>query len=143
MVFGPPMGRRLLRCQIENQNWQFTVSRLQKFVRVVTNTGQTDKMRVNTVEAARLLGIKPTRLRLLLRQGKIKAPPIAFDRKTNSTSRLVHASGRRINQQRQVAPSPLHWESQSRSDSQRSRVCVSYVRHRALLLPEPYRRSWS
>jgi len=82
------MGRRLLRCQIENQNWQFTVSRLQKFVRVVTNTGQTDKMRVNTVEAARLLGVKPTRLRLLLRQGKIEAPPITFDRKTNSNSRM-------------------------------------------------------
>jgi len=45
-------------------------------------------MRVNTVEAAKLLGIKPTRLRLLLRQGKIKAPPITFNRKTNSTGRM-------------------------------------------------------
>ena len=34
-------------------------------------------------------------------------------------------------------------KGQSRSVSQRSRVCESYVRHRALLLSEPYWCSWS
>jgi hypothetical protein len=47
-----------------------------------------DKMKINTLEAAKVLGIKPTRLRLLLRQGKIKAPPIIFDPNTNSTGRI-------------------------------------------------------
>jgi hypothetical protein len=46
------------------------------------------KMRINTQEAARVLGIKPTMLRLLMRQGKIKAPPIVFDPETNSTGRM-------------------------------------------------------
>jgi hypothetical protein len=45
-------------------------------------------MRINTQEAARVLGIKPTMLRLLMRQGKIKAPPIVFDPETNSTGRM-------------------------------------------------------
>ena len=45
-------------------------------------------MRINTQEAAKVLGIKPTMLRLLMRQGKIKAPPIIFDSKTNSTGRM-------------------------------------------------------
>ena len=45
-------------------------------------------MKVTTLEAAKLLGIKPTQLRLLLRRGKIKAPPIIFDSKTNSTGRM-------------------------------------------------------
>jgi hypothetical protein len=46
------------------------------------------KMRVNTQEAAKLLGIELTTLRLLMRKGKIKAPPIAFDCKRNSTGRM-------------------------------------------------------
>jgi DNA-binding transcriptional MerR regulator len=45
-------------------------------------------MRINTQEAAKVLGIKPTMLRLLMRQGKIKAPPIVFDSETNSTRRM-------------------------------------------------------
>jgi hypothetical protein len=45
-------------------------------------------MRINTQEAARVLGIKPTMLRLLMRQGKIKAPPIVFDSETKSTRRM-------------------------------------------------------
>jgi hypothetical protein len=45
-------------------------------------------MRINTQEAAKVLGIKPTILRLLLRQGKIKAQPIVFDSETNSTGRM-------------------------------------------------------
>jgi hypothetical protein len=45
-------------------------------------------MKVTTIGAAKLLGIKPTRLRLLLRQGKVKAPPIIFDSETNSTGRM-------------------------------------------------------
>lgn len=45
-------------------------------------------MRINTQEAAKVLGIKPTMLRLLMRQGKIKAPPIVFDVETNSIGRM-------------------------------------------------------
>jgi hypothetical protein len=45
-------------------------------------------MKINTLGAAKLLGIKPTLLRLLLRQGKIKAPPITFDSETNSNGRM-------------------------------------------------------
>jgi hypothetical protein len=45
-------------------------------------------MKINTLEAAKLLGIKPTQLRLLMRKGKIKAPPIVFDSKTNSIGRM-------------------------------------------------------
>jgi hypothetical protein len=45
-------------------------------------------MRINTQEAAKVLGIKPTMLRLLMRQGKIKAPPIVFDSETSSTGRM-------------------------------------------------------
>ena len=45
-------------------------------------------MRINTQEAAKVLGIKATMLRLLMRQGKIKAPPIVFDSDTNSTGRM-------------------------------------------------------
>ena len=45
-------------------------------------------MKINTLGAAKLLGIKPTRLRLLMRQGKIKGPPIIFDSKTNSIGRM-------------------------------------------------------
>jgi DNA-binding transcriptional MerR regulator len=48
-------------------------------------------MKVTTLEAAKLLGIKPTRLRQLLREGKIKAPPIAFDSETKSTARMWSA----------------------------------------------------
>ena len=45
-------------------------------------------MRINTQDAAKILGIKLTTLRLLMRQGKIKAPPIVFDSETNSTGRM-------------------------------------------------------
>jgi hypothetical protein len=45
-------------------------------------------VRINTQEVAKRLGIDPTKFRLLLRQGKIKAPPIIFDPKTNSTVRM-------------------------------------------------------
>jgi hypothetical protein len=45
-------------------------------------------MKINTQEVATLLGIEPSKLRLLLRKGKIKAPPILFDPKTNSTVRM-------------------------------------------------------
>ena len=48
----------------------------------------THKMKINTLEAAKLLGIKPTQLRLLMRKGKIKAPPIVFDSETNSIGRM-------------------------------------------------------
>jgi hypothetical protein len=48
-------------------------------------------MKVTTLEADKLLGIKPTQLRLLLRQGKIKAPPITFDSETKSTARMWSA----------------------------------------------------
>jgi DNA-binding transcriptional MerR regulator len=46
------------------------------------------KVRINTQEVAKLLGIDPAYLRLLMRKGKIKAPPILFDPKTNSTVRM-------------------------------------------------------
>jgi predicted site-specific integrase-resolvase len=55
---------------------------------VVKNVRETDKMKINTLEAAQLLGINPTTLRLLMRKGKIKAPPIIFDSETNSTGRM-------------------------------------------------------
>ena len=45
-------------------------------------------MRLQTKEVARFLGIEPSNLRLLLRQGKIKAPPMLFDPKTNLTVRM-------------------------------------------------------
>lgn len=45
-------------------------------------------MRINAQEAAKVLGIKPTMLRLLMRQGKIKAPLIVFDVETNSNGRM-------------------------------------------------------
>ena len=45
-------------------------------------------MRLHTHEVARFLGIEPSNLRLLMRQGKIKAPPMLFDPKTNSTVRM-------------------------------------------------------
>jgi len=47
------------------------------------------KMKMTTEEVAKLLGIEPSNLRLLMRQGKIKAPPIfLFDSQTNSTVRM-------------------------------------------------------
>jgi DNA-binding transcriptional MerR regulator len=46
------------------------------------------KVRINTQEVAKLLGIDPAYLRLLMRKGKIKAPPNLFDPKTNSTVRM-------------------------------------------------------
>ena len=45
-------------------------------------------MKITTEEVAKLLGIEPSNLRLLMRQGKIKAPPIFFDPQTNSTFRM-------------------------------------------------------
>ena len=45
-------------------------------------------MRLHTQEVARFLGIEPSNLRLLMRQGKIKAPPMLFDPKTNLTGRM-------------------------------------------------------
>ena len=44
--------------------------------------------RIDTQEVAKLLGIDLANLRLLMRKGKIKAPPIVFDSKTNSTGRI-------------------------------------------------------
>jgi hypothetical protein len=44
--------------------------------------------RINTQEVAKLLGIDLANLRLLMRKGKIEAPPIVFDSKTNSTGRM-------------------------------------------------------
>ena len=44
--------------------------------------------RITTQEVAKLLGIDLTTLRLLMRKGKIKAPPVAFDSKTNSIGRM-------------------------------------------------------
>jgi hypothetical protein len=46
------------------------------------------KVRINTQEVAKLLGLDLAYLRLLMRKGKIKAPPILFDPKTNSTVRM-------------------------------------------------------
>jgi DNA-binding transcriptional MerR regulator len=46
------------------------------------------KMKMTTEEVAKLLGIEPSNLRLLMRQGKIKAPPILFDPQTKSTFRM-------------------------------------------------------
>jgi hypothetical protein len=39
-------------------------------------------------EVADILGIDISVLRLMMRQGKIAAPPILFDSKTNSTGRM-------------------------------------------------------
>ena len=44
--------------------------------------------RITTQEVAKLLGIDLGNLRLLMRRGKIKAPPIAFDSKNNSIGRM-------------------------------------------------------
>jgi hypothetical protein len=46
------------------------------------------KMKMTTEEVAKLLRIEPSNLRLLMRQEKIKAPPILFDSQTNSTVRM-------------------------------------------------------
>jgi hypothetical protein len=45
-------------------------------------------VRIKTQEVARRLGIDPAKFRLLLRKGKVKAPPILLDPKTNSTVRM-------------------------------------------------------
>ena len=45
-------------------------------------------MRIYTQEVAKLLGIGPAYLRLPMRKGKIKAPPILFDPQTNSSVRM-------------------------------------------------------
>jgi DNA-binding transcriptional MerR regulator len=45
-------------------------------------------VKISTKEAAELLGIDISALRLLMRQGKIAAPPILFDPKTNSEGRM-------------------------------------------------------
>ena len=44
--------------------------------------------KITTQEAADVLGIDISVLRLMMRQGKIAAPPILFDSKTNSTGRM-------------------------------------------------------
>ena len=44
--------------------------------------------KITTQEVAKLLGIDLVTLRLLMRKGKIKAPPIVFDSKTNSIGRM-------------------------------------------------------
>jgi hypothetical protein len=51
-------------------------------VREVSNS------KVTTQEVADILGIDISVLRLMMRQGKIAAPPILFDSKTNSTGRM-------------------------------------------------------
>ena len=56
---------------------------------------------------------------------------------------LVNAAGCRSDQRRQVRRSPLYRQGQDRSDREGSRVCASYVRHRAWLLPEFCGRSRS
>jgi hypothetical protein len=44
--------------------------------------------KVTTQEVADILGIHISDLRRMMRQGKIAAPPIVFDAKTNSTGRM-------------------------------------------------------
>jgi DNA-binding transcriptional MerR regulator len=44
--------------------------------------------KITTQEVAELLGIDLTALRRLMRKGTIKAPPIMFDPRTNSTGRM-------------------------------------------------------
>ena len=44
--------------------------------------------KITTQEVADILAIDTSVLRLLMRQGKIAAPPILFDSKTNSTGRM-------------------------------------------------------
>ena len=44
--------------------------------------------KVTTQEVADILGIHISDLRRMMRQGKITAPPIVFDSKTNSTGRM-------------------------------------------------------
>ena len=44
--------------------------------------------KVTTQEVADILGIHISDLRRMMRQGKIAAPPILFDPKTNSTGRM-------------------------------------------------------
>jgi hypothetical protein len=51
------------------------------------NNAMAANLRTSTEEVAKLLGIDASNLRLLMPKGKIKAPPILFDPKTNSTAR--------------------------------------------------------
>jgi predicted site-specific integrase-resolvase len=44
--------------------------------------------KITTQEVADILGIDISALRRMMRQGKIAAPPIVFDSKTNSTGRM-------------------------------------------------------
>jgi predicted site-specific integrase-resolvase len=44
--------------------------------------------RITTQEVADILGIDISVIRRMMRQGKIAAPPILFDPKTNSTGRM-------------------------------------------------------
>jgi len=46
------------------------------------------KLKITTREVADILGIGISDLRRMMRQGKIAAPPILFDSKTNSTGRM-------------------------------------------------------
>jgi hypothetical protein len=45
-------------------------------------------VKISTKEAAELLGIDISELRRLMRTGKIKAPPILFDRQSNAEGRM-------------------------------------------------------
>jgi len=46
------------------------------------------KSKITTQEVADILGIEVSVLRRMMREGKIAAPPILFDPKTNSTRRM-------------------------------------------------------
>jgi hypothetical protein len=46
------------------------------------------KSKITTQEVADILGTKVSVLRRMMREGKIAAPPILFDPKTNSTGRM-------------------------------------------------------
>ena len=46
------------------------------------------KSKITTQEVADILGIHISDLRRMMRRGKIAAPPILFDAKTNSTGRM-------------------------------------------------------
>ena len=46
------------------------------------------RSKITTQEVADILGITVSVLRRMMREGKIAAPPILFDPKTNSTGRM-------------------------------------------------------
>jgi hypothetical protein len=57
-------------------------SAINSIVKEVSNS------KVTTQQVADILGIHISDLRRMMRQGKIAAPPIVFDSKTNSTGRM-------------------------------------------------------